>query len=422
MQILSLPSHCVIIVVDVQRSYFITLRFTYLAYSRQLYFLCILPVTTFPAQGASHRIDPHQDILLSAITIPGPSHHTNTYLLLRHRGPLRSQLSSILNSALICLTTQLFSPMPLPMLLISRSSLSYPNPQLSVPYSHLHIRTQPLRPLIAHRCPQLFRISMLTTTFSIWTLFPTQWTLLARSTLKWSTPSWRTVLDTLLHLIVQWWQLSPSAGPSTMSAPVGPCPWQCPESLPRVVWVRSSSLLENSSSSDSYSWKSPSHYLGATYTDRPWFIPQPGTDTRWNCFLYLGDDNPNSFLCGSLQKPGPCFVPAPLIYSYLQILQLIVQYISSLPPTVTEIYRCAFRLRLLRENLYHHYGHGSTTLLGAPALIGAPGYCSHKLGLSYALRDRRGGSSSNASDRLQRFPYPFRFQVFPQRTPLETPP
>ena len=218
------------------------------------------------------------------------------------------------------------------------------------------------------------------------------------------------------------WHLSPFADSSPLSVSVGPCPWQCSEPLPRVRWVRSGTQLGRTPPSNNYDWTSSSHYLGATYTDRPWYIPPPGTDTRWNCFLYLGDDNPNGFLCGSLQHPGPCFIPAPRISSYLQILHLIVLYTSSLPHTVSESYRCAFRLRLLRENLYHHYGHGSTALLGAPALIGAPGYSSHRLGLSYALRDRRGGSSSHASDRLQRFPYPFRFHFFPHRNPMGTPP
>ena len=295
------------------------------------------------------------------------------------------------------------------MKLTGQISYSYPNPQLSDPYSHLHIRSQQLlRHLIDHQCLKSFRIFTVTTTFSICNPFYMYWTPLTHFTLRWSTPSWRVVLDILFYLIVQW------DGGIYLPLPIHPryrCQW--------------GHVLGNARShSPVFDGFAPAHNWGVlphptTMTGLPlptiWArriqtvpgisLQQGQTHAGIASFITLAMTTPMVFFADPSNTQAPALSPAaPLISSYLQILHLIVLYISSLPHTVSETYRCAFRLRLLRENLYHHYGHGSAALLGAPALIGAPGYSSHRLGLSYTLRDRRGGSSNHTPVGLQRFP------------------
>ena len=307
------------------------------------------------------------------------------------------------------------------MILTGQISCSYPNPQLTDPYSHLHIRSQQLlRHLIDHQCLKSSRIFTVTTTFSICNPFYMYWTPSPLFILRWSTPSWRVVLDILFYLIVQW------DGGIYLPSPIHP---RC-----RCRWDH---VLGNARShSPVFDGFAPANNWGVL--PPPTTMTGPPLPTIWarriqtvhGISLHQGQ-TPDGIASFTLAMTTPMVFFADLSNTLAPALSLppsspltckSCTLLSSIPLHFRTPFRCALRLRLLRENLYHHYGHGSTALLGAPALIGAPGYSSHRLGLSYALRDRRGGSSSHVSDRLQRFPYPFGFHFFPHRNPMGTTP
>jgi hypothetical protein len=202
MPILSSQCNRIIFVVNTQSNCFIIiLHITFIENSRHRQHLLWFPPATLLVQALSPQNDPEGPP--NVVTI----HRLPTIIhpLLQHPEPLTLLLQSILSSVSICPITQLYSTLPSPMILTGQISCSYPNPQLSDPYSHLHIRSQQLlRHLIDHQCLKSSRIFTVTTTFSICNPFYMYWTPSTLFILRWSTPSWRVVLDILFYLIVQW--------------------------------------------------------------------------------------------------------------------------------------------------------------------------------------------------------------------------